>query len=270
MFLYFGGCSFTEGSGLSDHDIFPDAYPGNFKVVEDAYKTGWVHTRQKFLDADKVLRFKLLESNNNRAYPAHLGKILNARVVNHGVAGSSMFGIMVRTIHGLTELIKANDIPDQVFIGLTSIERIPMINNDTNPEDRRWTYSIVPSFVKEEDKFAKYAKEFWMLHTDEQLLTMYLYNCLSIKNFVKNVTGKDPIFLNTCAFWSKYYELYRYSRLPILKEVWELLDFDETFKHNALSSFANKDPRFVADGHWTEYAHVQFARHLAETFFKKE
>jgi hypothetical protein len=270
MFLYFGGCSYTEGQGLADYAMFPNDYPGDYATLEDALKSGWVDARQKLLGHDKIIRYKLIEENNNRAYPAHLGKIINARVLNHGVAGNSMFGIMVRTIHGLNELVKANDVPDQVFIGLTTIERIPVLNIETDPEDRRWTFTLTPSHIKAGDKFEKYAREYWMVHTDEQLLTTYLYHCLSIKNYVKLVTGKDPIFLDTASFRNNYYEIVKNTRMPQLKEVSELLDLDNIFNHTSLGSFARNDVRFVADGHWTEHAHVQFANHLAETFFKLE
>ena len=64
MFLYFGGCSFTEGQGLADHTIFPNDYPGNYQNFEDALKSGWIIARQKLVDADKITRFRLIEENN--------------------------------------------------------------------------------------------------------------------------------------------------------------------------------------------------------------
>jgi hypothetical protein len=272
MFLYFGGCSYTEGSGLADHEIFPDIYPGNYsdyKLAENI-RDSWVDTRFDIIKKDNELFNNLTIKNNNKAYPAKIGKLLNANVMNGGIGGNSIFGILVKTIHDLTELIKTNNIPDHVFIGLTTTGRIPIINTNTLAKEnnpRNWIHTLTAShLVKAGEKFEKYAQEYWKSHTDEQMLTTYLYYCFSIKNYVKNITGKDPIFLNV-AFGHGSYLTAANSNLPILKEIWNLLEFNKLSHHQNLTSFATHSiNRYVADGHWNEDAHDNFANHVVEKF----
>jgi hypothetical protein len=268
MFLYFGGCSYTEGSGLADHEIFPDIYPGNY----GNYKSGesitpkWRDTRFSLVRTNKELSDKLLASNNNRAYPAHIAKLLNAKVMNSGIGGNSIFGILVKTVHDLTELAKTNNIPDHVFIGLTSIQRIALVNLFPFEDDsRRWTQTLVPSHIHTAGNFEKYATEYWRTHTDDQMLTSYLYYCFSIKNYVKNITGKDPIFLNTG--FHQFDKIMNNTNLSVLKEVWNLLEFNKLLQQKNLGEFGTNDEnRYVADGHLSEEAHVKFASHIVEKF----
>jgi len=129
---------------------------------------------------------------------------------------------------------------------------------------RHWTGAILPAWVHiDKGRYVNYAKEFWKSHSDEEMLVFYFYQCLAIKNYVQARLGKDPIFLNTCVNWYRNHDMAEASVLPILKHVWNLLDIKYVNSNPELGYFSDG---FVADGHYTETAHIGFAKYIAQKY----
>jgi hypothetical protein len=261
---YFNGCSWTNGTGLSDHQIFPDLYPGNYPVDQQSQKTApWEKTRNQLLEADSEL-FKLWEQTNLRlSYPGQISRLSSIETVNGSLSGSSIFGIKARTIKDVEDLISQDRRPTKVFIGLTAPGRIPIISNSP------WgfEYSILainpgsPRNADHPDQYHDYAHKFWTTHSDEEILIMYLYELLAIKNYIESRLGMTPIFLKMEAGWSRSVKLAQTTEWSVLKHIWQVLACDYT-DQVGLCDFAQSR---VADGHWSAGAHESFAQSLLDT-----
>jgi hypothetical protein len=260
---YFNGCSWTNGTGLSDQQLFPDLYPGDYPIDQQSPKTApWEKTRNQLLEADSEL-FKLWEQTNAQlSYPGQISRISPIETVNGSLSGSSMFGIKARTIKDIEDLLDQNRRPSQVFIGLTSPARIPIISNSP------WgfQYSIMainpgsPRDSNHPDRYHDYAHKLWTTHSDEEILIMYLYELLAIKNYTESRLGITPIFLKMESGWSRSVKLAQNSDWAVLEHVWALLDCDYT-DQVGLCDFARSR---VADGHWSASAHESFAQSLLD------
>lgn len=269
MFLYFNGDSHTEGAGLADSYFFDD-YPGDVAPgTFILFDRTWISKRDKHLANDDTLFFRLRDANLELGYPSQLKKLIGCEVQNGAVGGSGMFSIMVRTIHDLESLAKEGKIPDKVFIGLTTKERLGIINDEKWRDDNTiWVQTAMPITIDcLLPKYRKYATAYWESQSDVQLLLIFLYQCLSIKYAVKSITGKDPIFLNTSILWENNKTLVETSNNTMLKEVWQLLNFDNIDNQTSLQHFGFRIGQ-VADGHFSEEAHIRYAKYLANNFFK--
>jgi hypothetical protein len=186
------------------------------------------------------------------------------------VGGSSMFGILSRTIHDIENLIKEDNRPDMVIIGLTSEERLPIINvNPMLHDDGHWVYTAHPGHIDHLSKtYQNYAKEYWMSHTDAEMLTFFLYECLHLKNYVNSRLGYDPIFLNTSNVFYKYNEIIKDTKIVLLKEVWEMLDFGSIHTdQKSLMDIAKLDG-LTACGHFVESGCIKYAKYVAANILK--
>ena len=272
-FLYFNGDSFTEGAGLCDDEIFKE-YPGHFKDNKTAVESNWVWTRDKILRAKGYdFHMSLINANKTKAYPAVIGKMANIDVYNNAVGGSNIFGILVRTVSDLTKFAIEGRIPEQVFIGLTGIDRLPIVNIELSfvhsGENREWIHTVMPKFIDMVDpKYKKYAEEYWKSHHDSQILTTYLYHCHSIKTIVKNITGKDPIFLRTSYYWENNKDIVSNSKLPVLQDIWEILNFSQIDNQESLVNIAWHDG-ITACGHFVPAGHIKYADYVFKNFIQK-
>ena len=271
MFLYFNGDSHTEGAGLSDCDFFPDEYPGNFISDINNFKPidrTWSEWLYSYGSKNKHIWGKLRNANMQLGYPAQLQKLLGCEIYNNAVGGSGMFSIMSRTMHDLEVLAKKNKIPDQVFIGLTTIERIGIPSEEKFLDDAtKWVHTALPITAHNlTDKWRNYAESHWTSHTDEQLLIFFLYQCAAIKYAVKSITGRDPIFLNTAIRWDHNHSIVRDSDNGMLRYVWASLGFDSIRDQISFDQIGFPLGQ-VADGHFCREAHIEYANYLAQTYF---
>lgn len=263
MFLYFNGDSHTEGAGLADADMFPD-YPGDFAPGQfKLFDKSWIDKRQSHVDRDSQVYFKMREANLRLAYPARIQQLLNCEIYNGAVGGSGMFATMVRTMYDLEKFVEEDRIPNQVIIGLTTKERLGIPNDQDYRDDVTvWVQTAMPVTLSHLDpKFQKFATAYWTSHSDEQLLILFLYQCLSIKYTVKSITGKDPIFVNTSSIWEKTHDLAENTNNSMLKSVWKLLNFDTIIKQTSLQEIGFRSGQ-VADGHFVKEAHTEYAKYL--------
>jgi len=269
MLIYVNGDSHTAGVGLGDEHLFPE-YPGHQQKFDWNILSHWSTLRTTLIRERKLEDISTHE-NYKRCWATQLGVILNAEIVNEAVGGSSGFAILTRTIHDIENLIKKNKIPDEVIIGITTPERIAILNKDPSSlNDSFWVYTAHPNYIDSLDiAYRNYAKEFWKSHNDEELLTFFLYECLHIKNYVNSKIGKDPIFLNTSNVFYRYSNIVENTKIQLLKEVWGLLDFDSVHKQKSFSDIARgRGAEVTACGHYLETSHKDYATYIADNLIK--
>lgn len=274
MFLYFNGDSHTEGAGLTDHIFVPGCPADSLTQPTPKNKLEWLNIRYEIFIKNPKLASLVSEENKKFSYTGRLGKILNAEVWNNAMGGSSIFGTYTRTVRDLQKFSETGNIPNFFFIGLTTLDRIPLINKPEYQDERKWITSIMPWMLsgykdktQSQEKYQEYARYYWASHTDEDMLTFYLYHCLSIKNAIKSMVGKDTIFLNTSDQWEYTVELVKNTKSIIIKELWDILKFDEiSHREHSLSHFGLQHG-FAPCGHYTQNGHIEYAKHLAKKYF---
>jgi len=267
MIIYINGDSFTAGDGLGDHAIFP-TFPGTLGLGDNPRT--WASWRDTLLTTDKELADLSIAENKKRSWAAQLANHTTATIINNAVGGSSMFGIYSRTVSDITSLIKNNIVPDVVLIGLTSDERVSFINRNPMPDNNRfWVHVVVPACINHVGTtHRKYAKSFWESHSDEELLTLFLYTCFNIKTYVNSVINKDPIFINTSHRLEMYEKIVNESNIFLLKELWELLRFDTVAMHPSIQHMNGTRP-ILPCGHVEASVHVEFAKYIYENILNK-
>lgn len=262
MIIYCTGCSHTEGAGLADQYIFPDKFPGD--IHRSSYSVDWTNQRTGLLKQDPMLFEKLRQENLKRAWPAKLAEIKKCNVVNGGVGGASIVSIAMSLIHDLEQLIKDNQTPDIVLIGLPSVARIPILNKHPIKDYMPLAFkNVLPSFINSvSGDYKTYCESMLSSHSDEELLTFYLYHCIAIKNTVKVMTGKDPIFVKTVnsSGWETIVEK---SNIFLLKQYWKSLNFSSFIAQKGLADFVDDTQMVLPDGHFKEYVHKSFAEYIA-------
>ena len=270
--FYFNGDSYTAGVGLGDF-LFYTNYPGdmltkypNSEIVKKWHAVCYSNQNERYNENPEFYQ-KLNESNMNLSYPNQIGKLLDAEVINNAYGGSSIFGIFVRTVHDLQKLSNQNKIPDSVIIGLTAYERLTKILECFSSDSNTWTRGIMTNWVQDDplisSSYKNYANTYWSSHSDEEMLIFFLYQCLSLKHYVKNLTGKYPIFLDTMMNKSHMTNIVKNTRNCMLTEVWNILNFDEIDNQLGILSFGEKYG-YVADGHVNAKSHVEYAKYVVE------
>jgi hypothetical protein len=269
--IYVNGDSFTAGDGLADSETFSDIYPGHHEAstARPPANQAWLDNRHLMFDNDADL-WTLSRTNNQKyVWSTILGNLVNATVVNNAIGGSCMLGISTRTIADLESINSRADLPDYVFIGLTSSGRLGWYNDDVQHQNKifNWVQSAIPGFYFQgrEIKHKKLFEAVWTTLSDEELLINYLKECLQIKNYVRRRIGRDPIFLNTVGHFWQYKELVNNSKNQWLRMLWfDLLEFD---KINAKWFNKGTFDQMTACGHLLPEAHSDYARDIAREHF---
>jgi hypothetical protein len=267
--IYVNGDSFTAGDGLADPETFPDLYPGHIgPAIGKHYDQIWAKKRTDIINDD--LNLRIICKNNNQKYiwSTILGELVNATVVNNAVSGSCMMGIATRTIADLELMVSRAELPDHVFIGLTSSNRLGYYQDvDDICRTLNWVQSVT-TYWRHRGHLEKYLKLFettWATLSDEEFLINYLKECLQIKNYVKRRIGRDPIFLNTVGHFWQYKDLVNNSKNQWLRMLWfDLLEFDRI--NDRWFNKGNFD-LMTACGHVLPPVHADYARDLAREHF---
>ena len=154
MKIYVNGDSFTAGDGLADTEVFPDSYPGHH-FSDNEFDAAWCNKRHAMLDGNLDLHNHWQASNKKYVWSTILGELVdtvlvhdNVTVVNGAIGGSCMLGISTRTIAYLESLQSRADLPDYVFIGLTSSGRLGWYHEDTQYIGKifNWVKSSIKSW----------------------------------------------------------------------------------------------------------------------------
>jgi hypothetical protein len=115
------------------------------------------------------------------------------------------------------------------------------------------------------EEYQTYCRSFYSSHSDEEILTFYLSQCVALKSIVKNITGKDPIFTNIFSI-AKWKSIVDESNIFLLKHYWEMLKFDNILEQKNMESFLNDDQLMLPCGHFKETVHEDFAKYIKTTF----
>lgn len=268
MKIYVNGDSYTAGDGLADSEFFPDIYPGHHSIAQP-FDRKWCDSRHLILNDDKDKWVAWQHTNQKYVWSTILGNLIGATVVNNAIGGSCIVGISTRTIADLELINSRADLPDYVFIGLTSSGRLGWYHEDTQYRDKtfNWVKSSIPGFHYRghESKHKKLFETVWTTLSDEEFLIDYLKECLLIKNYVRRRIGRDPIFLNTVGQFWQYKQTVTDSKNLWLKMLWfDLLEFD---KINDLWFNKGSFDQMTACGHLLPNAHAEYARDLAREHF---
>lgn len=197
--IYCCGDSFTDGTELVDH-LLP-GYPGlkstNNLIVNKGEKA-WSASRfkegSKYFGSEEQYRAE----QRKMAWPGRLSEIdKNLSVINGSRDGISIVGIANRTLADLMALYNCGKTVDIVFIQLTSPTRLEIYNQrcvDTYFMNER-TYGWIDTFetTKEQKLGIATVNHYGVVENSIK----YLYNMCMIKNAVKGITGKYPIFLGS-------------------------------------------------------------------------
>jgi hypothetical protein len=267
MLIYCTGDSYTEGSGLADAVMFPDDFPGLIDNAnpDSASKSIWTNKRSSLIARDAFVFEKLRQENLKRAWPSQLANITGHKVINGGVGGATMQSMAMTLIHDIESIISQNNTIDKVFISLTGIERIPILNTypikDYIP--LAFNHALHPKFLGHVGvKYHGYCNGFWESHSPEEMLTFYLYHCINMKNYVLYKTGITPMFLQSKP--NAWEEIVQQSHIFLLKEYWEMLEFNKLNSYKSLSDFS--DSVRLPDGHFREESHKAFATYIGDEF----
>ena len=266
MIIYCTGCSHTEGVGLADNIIFPDEYPGEVQESK-LNNVAWTNKRSNLISKNPFLFEKLRQENMKKAWPSHLSSITGYKVINAGVGGASVLSIAMTMSYDLHELASKGQTPNKVFVALPTISRIPILNKHPIQGYHTLAFkNVLPSFIDNVfEGYERYAKGYFESHSDEEMLTFYLYHCVSIKHIVLSITGTEPIFVKTYEF-NEWNDIVKESNIYLLKQYWEMLNFDALQSQKSLSQFLDSSRVLLPDGHFKEYVHKDFANYLKQTF----
>lgn len=265
MLIYCTGDSFTDGTGLSDSRLFEE-YPGD--IIAGESNIPWSKKRSEIFSSNILLFEKSRQENLKLAWPAKIAELTNYEVINGAVSGASIVSISMGLMHDIEKLVAQGKTPNKVFIGLTSCERVPIIN--THPIENFMPSAItnaIPnhaSYVPE--KYKSYCDQYWMSHTDEEMLTFYMYHCVCMHNYVYAKTGTYPVFLNTSRGIINWHLWVKNSSIFLLKEYWKILNADRILEQHSLEGFNSPKNTVLADGHYKESAHLGFAQHLVKEY----
>lgn len=265
MTIYCIGCSHTEGTGLADYKFFQNDYPGEISL-EQLDSVTWTNKRSKILFQNPVLFEMLRQENLKKAWPAHLSNFTGKKVINAGVGGASISSMSMSLLYDLDNLSKEQIEIDKVIVALPTVARLPLINKEPFEGYHTLAFkNVLPSFLDNvKNEYRNYCKGFFESHSDEEMLTFYFYHCLSIKNTVKTLTGKDPIFVATYDF-TEWRDTISNSKIYLLHKYWEMLDFDRILDQQSFYSFS-KNSKLLPDGHFPEQVHKEFAKYIKDTF----
>jgi hypothetical protein len=267
MIVYCTGCSHTEGVGLADNVFFIDEYPGEVHSSR-LDNVSWTNRRSELLAKNTFLFETLRQENLKRSWPSHLSAFIGNKVINGGVGGASIQSLSMSLMYDINEMIKEDETPGAVVVCLPTIHRIPLLNKNPIKGYNTLAFkNVLPCFLQNVFKgYERYCQGYFESHSDEEILTFYLYHCVAIKNFVKATVGVNPIFLKSYEFKEWEY-IVESSNIYLLKSYWENLNFTDLMKQKALSSFVNESQLLLPDGHFPEYVHKDFASYINSKFF---
>ena len=206
MLIYCNGDSFAAGSELADHILYPGVLPPleTVKVAREARDfNGMIKRAMELCKSKKVIDEALNRSNfdvqtieRSLAYPARLGEIFSAEVINSAIGGSSMQSIAYRTIVDLQNQTAAGKRPDIAVIHITSPDRFSwFINYAGEP------YSIQSILLSMADSVEEpHAKNLCKLYinneSERERLLRYYYDIVNVKSAC-TYFGIPTVFVTT-------------------------------------------------------------------------
>ena len=302
MLIYFNGDSYTAGSGLFAKYL-PE-YPGNFtwpelqsnvrkKQIKRFLSALEIFEKTKFVDLNSIVdnlgNFIFYDSNvagsipffdartqieKYYSYPAELSRIdKSINIINAARGGASMGGICNRTIIDLLNLKEENKIPDLVVIQLTAIERYEIYDLNSSKFISDSPLGYFRNKFDQDISSAILSK-----YKDEDFLVKYFYHLCSVKEVVYSITGKNPIFIDSCNgnnIESRINSVKTILATDIEKKSYfkNLLQFSmiDNAHLNFMHNFSyNIEQPLIWDGHYREEIHKLTAKKLHKIILEHE
>jgi hypothetical protein len=264
--IYVNGDSFTAGTGLSDYEFIPDfeKYNKHNISMPDYYQV-----RKKIVDQSREVYDAYHTRNKELSWPAQLGKILGTEVFNAGEGGSSMSSIGYRTLIDLTKLQMKGIIPERVIIMVTDENRITLIQtqhiiSDVIDTKLNWIESHLLNNIAQKSTYGKsFIKETILVQSTTDLIIKWSLEIAMLKNIVKGLTGKYPIFAAP-AFITR-----SIKQQLMNQNLLDVASFSELFI--AINDILDMDPMLllnpvgtIPDGHFDKISHEVFAQQVAK------
>jgi len=190
-----------------------------------------------------------------RVWPGKLESLLQTKVINQAVAGSSNDGILRRVINSVVNLLKDyNNDEILVIIGFSSPERKDFFykKDKIGSWDTLYPFNIDDEHLTEDRKqFNKiYANTYW---NEEEFLSRYINTVISLHSFLKS-KGIDHIFFN--AFYEEPGEIASTNFFNKLSKLKHRLS-DNYLKHinidNSLQEYINIHKKIFLKSSFSEY-----------------
>ena len=168
--IYCDGCSWTGG-----HDIDPKLE-----------KEGLTDVNHSDNDSHRLPKL----------WPYKLGQLINAEIINNGVAGSSNDGIVRRTLREVKNLLSEHRAKDiYVVIGWTSPERKDFFYRNDNKAAWDTLYPNQSEYYHPDEDVQKfweiYVQKYW---NEEEYLERYLQQVMFLHLFLKDLGVKHLFF----------------------------------------------------------------------------
>lgn len=195
--VYCCGDSFAAGTELLDYRL--PSWPG-YKTTGTLYVTredkNWSSARHRegvvYFGSDAQYR----DAQKEASWCGELSRLdNNITVINGSRDGISIAGIANRTLADLLSIYAGGDTVDTVFIQLTSASRLEIYNSTmaTTHFMSERTFGWIDTYtIPSEYTLAKATVQHYRARENS---IKYLYNMCMIKNAVKGITGKYPVFL---------------------------------------------------------------------------
>lgn len=284
--IYVNGDSFTAGVALADKDLLPfyknplplnydrnsldrekyaseknnflmnnfisynqmidlEEKPNEYHII-DKYKPGYVGLKSHIDYIEKIY-----------AWPSKLEKMLpNTKIINKAIGGQSLGAMLNQTTFDLINYKKTNTKIDHVVLQLvpytrTEFYRLEHLNH----------ISCIGNIPKDkENYYYRFAKDFYTLQHLQALFIKGLHTISSINETVKSLTGKYPLWIDSC---NKKSNLVDYEYLlnslvtndfdiEYLKKLYDNSKFDLIDSMTMEKKIYQVDLPFENCGHYTE------------------
>jgi hypothetical protein len=266
--IYVNGDSFPAGAELADH-LLP-GYPGLSTMQNFSFNQQWGDKKYKEIDKLQGGPVYFHSIEKQLAWPGVLNSVYGVNVINGSMSGASITGIAFRTCVDLLEIYSKGCSVDNVFIQLTSLERIEIFKN--TPDNRYFddlpivTILSTPSTELEKNLATAYAA-----YNDDQLLAKFLYGLILLEQSVKNITGKLPIYLST-GLSSYITDMIRekIKTSPPLKRLTDLTNFNAIDVNNKpmLNIQVENNYLLCPQGHYEQRTHTKYAEEIFNGYLK--
>lgn len=276
------GCSMTAGSEICDNLHFPDiADIEAYKKTMDPEK--WFY----LLKSQDRGPLQLLDQERLRAWPAHLGRLLDVPVINRALPGTGL----EHQIIDLLQAYKHKQITDRTLVlwGFTGINRGILLRD-------RMDLPFITSYIMglihmQPPEITRKNRDLWysVIHSDSMMMWRYYQQLSTIFDLAQNKFNHQFMFVQAQGinpdpkYWSTEtkpplinrgtntpLEPQRKETREILEDFWSLnLDsrwraysmLDDWSQNNFFTWSHNRN-QHLAYGHPSEQAHKDYAQVL--------
>jgi len=253
--IYTIGDSFTAGAELIDHTFVSYQKLNPKNLNEYLY---WCDSKE-FKNEMKAFgnNYNKMYGEKTRAWPAKLGKLCNAEVVNAAFGGSNP--MMWRGVV-LKDFIEFQKYDRKIDIGIVQITEFSRVSLCQLDEDQTIIYNNMGPYTLEygNEYEKQYYKARMMLQDEFGFFFTFLLELAAIKCIMLSFGVKTVKFV-----MSIYPDLAKINRLTEINDIKRLIDFLELDFKNITSMQPEDEKSFrLPGGHFKEEVHELFAHKI--------